>query len=95
MKVSMRQLLIVEDEVAIADTLLFALSAEGFGVRRVALAGEALQLLRAGGIDLVILDVGLPDMTGFEACKQLRGFSAVPVMFLTTRSISSARMTTW
>jgi two-component system catabolic regulation response regulator CreB len=82
----MRQLLIVEDEVAIADTLLFALSAEGFGVRRVALAGEALELLRTGGIDLVILDVGLPDMTGFEACKQLRGFSTVPVMFLTARA---------
>jgi len=80
------QILVVEDEVAIADTLLYALTGEGFGARRVALAAEALELLRGGGIDLVILDVGLPDMTGFEACKQLRRFSNVPVMFLTARA---------
>jgi two-component system, OmpR family, catabolic regulation response regulator CreB len=66
--------------------LLFALSSEGFAAQRVALAGEALALLRRGGIDLVILDVGLPDMTGFELCKQLRQFSTVPVMFLTARA---------
>ncbi|MEO6078501.1 MAG: two-component system response regulator CreB [Steroidobacteraceae bacterium] len=82
----MPQILIVEDEIAIADTLLFALTSEGFAAQRVALAMDALVLLRGGGIDLVILDVGLPDMSGFEACKQLRQFSAVPVMFLTARA---------
>jgi two-component system catabolic regulation response regulator CreB len=82
----MPRILVVEDEVAIADTLLFALASDGFAAQRVALAGAALQLLRAGGFELVILDVGLPDMTGFEACKQLRQFSAVPVMFLTARA---------
>jgi two-component system, OmpR family, catabolic regulation response regulator CreB len=82
----MARILIVEDEVAIADTLLFALTSEGFAAQRVALAGEALALLRRDGIDLVILDVGLPDMSGFEACKALRQFSAVPVMFLTARA---------
>jgi two-component system catabolic regulation response regulator CreB len=83
---AMPQILIVEDEVAIADTLLFALSSEGFGAHRVSLAREALALLQKQSIDLVILDVGLPDMTGFEACKQLRRFSNVPVMFLTARA---------
>ena len=82
----MPQILIVEDEVAIADTLLFALNGNGFAARHVSLAGEALALLRCDQIDLVILDVGLPDMTGFEVCKQLRQFSAVPVMFLTARA---------
>lgn len=81
----MQRILLVEDEVAIADTLLFALSSEGFDAQRVALAGAALRRLREEPFDLVILDVGLPDMTGFEACKQLRQFSAVPVMFLTAR----------
>ena len=82
----MPSILIVEDEIAIADTLLFALQGEGFGVQRVALAQEALATLRAIPIDLVILDVGLPDMSGFECCKALRRFSAVPVMFLTARA---------
>jgi len=82
----MHRILVVEDEVAIADTLLFALTGDGFTAQRVTLAREALALLRGGGIDLVILDVGLPDMTGFEACKQLRQFSPVPVMFLTARA---------
>jgi two-component system catabolic regulation response regulator CreB len=82
----MPQVLVVEDEVAIADTLLFALDSEGFSTRWTRLAGEALAMLRAEPIDLVILDVGLPDMTGFEACKSLRQFSTVPVMFLTARA---------
>jgi two-component system catabolic regulation response regulator CreB len=82
----MPQILIVEDEVAIADTLLFALNGNGFNARHVSLASEALMVLRREPIDLVILDVGLPDMTGFEVCKQLRQFSAVPVMFLTARA---------
>jgi len=81
----MAQILVVEDEVAIADTLLFALSSEGFTAQRVELAGEALQRVKDGGIDLVILDVGLPDISGFEACRRLRQFSSVPVMFLTAR----------
>ncbi len=82
----MPQILIVEDEVAIADALLFALNSEGFATRHVTLAGEAMDLLRRNGIDLVILDVGLPDMTGFQLCKVLRQFSDVPVIFLTARA---------
>ena len=81
----MPQILIVEDEVAIADTLVFALQAEGFATRWVRLARDALELLREQPFDLVILDVGLPDTSGFEACKALRQFSEVPVMFLTAR----------
>jgi two-component system catabolic regulation response regulator CreB len=82
----MPQILVVEDEIAIADTLQFALHAEGFAVRHVSLAGDALAHLRGSAVDLVILDVGLPDMTGFECCKKLRQFSSVPVMFLTARA---------
>jgi two-component system, OmpR family, catabolic regulation response regulator CreB len=82
----MARILIVEDELAIADTLLIALGGEGYLAQRVTLAGEALAALRAGPVDLVILDVGLPDMSGFECCRALRQFSDVPVMFLTARA---------
>lgn len=82
----MATVLIVEDEAAIADTLVYALQAEGFSTRWSTLAGEALTLLEREAVDLVILDVGLPDISGFEACKRLRRFSEVPVMFLTARN---------
>lgn len=81
----MTHILIVEDEPSIADTLLFVLQAEGFSVTWKTLAGDALKLLQSATVDLVIMDVGLPDITGFEACKQLRKFSNVPVIFLTAR----------
>ncbi len=81
----MAHILIVEDEPSIADTLLFVLLGEGFSVTWKTLAGDALKLLQTTPIDLVIMDVGLPDITGFEACKQLRKFSNVPVIFLTAR----------
>lgn len=81
----MAHILIVEDESSIADTLLFVLQSEGFTVTWKNLAGDALAVLQNTPIDLVIMDVGLPDITGFEACKQLRKFSTVPVIFLTAR----------
>lgn len=88
----MPHILIVEDEAAIADTLLFALQAEGFSTTWLSLAGEALQRLRESPFDLVILDVGLPDISGFEACRQLRRFSEVPVIFLTARDAEIDRV---
>jgi len=88
----MPQILIVEDEAAIADTLVYALQAEGFATRWVTLAGEALALLENQAFDLAILDVGLPDISGFEACKRLRRFSEVPVIFLTARDAEIDRV---
>ncbi|APU32252.1 two-component system response regulator CreB [Ectopseudomonas alcaliphila JAB1] len=82
----MPQILIVEDEAAIADTLVYALQAEGFVTHWSSLGGEALTLLENGTFDLAILDVGLPDISGFEVCKRLRRFSELPVIFLTARS---------
>jgi two-component system catabolic regulation response regulator CreB len=83
---TMPHILIVEDEAAIADTLIFALHSEGFTTRWVSLAEQALSEQQSNPADLLILDVGLPDISGFEACKRLRRFSDVPVIFLTARS---------
>ncbi|MCR3858746.1 response regulator, partial [Pseudomonas aeruginosa] len=88
----MPHILIVEDEAAIADTLLYALQAEGFATTWVTLAGEALVLQERQPADLLILDVGLPDISGFEACKRLRRFSEVPVIFLTARDAEIDRV---
>jgi two-component system catabolic regulation response regulator CreB len=78
-------ILIAEDETAIADTVVYALRAEGFAAEHVLLGGAVVPRLQAGGIDLVVLDVGLPDVTGFEVCRAIRTFSEVPVIFLTAR----------
>lgn len=81
----MPHILIVEDEAAIADTLVFALQGDGHSTEWVSLGERALERLRQQPADLVILDIGLPDISGFETCRQLRRFSEVPVMFLSAR----------
>jgi len=82
----MPHILIVEDEAAIADTLIFALQGEGFSTTWLSLGEQALAAQQRTPADLLILDVGLPDISGFEVCKRLRRFSEVPVIFLTARS---------
>ncbi|MBN5052358.1 response regulator, partial [Stenotrophomonas maltophilia] len=62
--------LVVEDEAAIAETVLYALRSEGYAASHCLLGGLALQQLQAGDIDLVVLDVGLPDLSGFEVCRR-------------------------
>lgn len=88
----MSHILIVEDEAAIADTLVYALQAEGFTTTWLQQAEPALALQAQSPADLLILDVGLPDISGFEACKRLRRFSEVPVIFLTARDAEIDRV---
>lgn len=80
-------ILIIEDEPAIADTLLYALATEGFSPRWCATADDGLAALASQAFALLILDVGLPDANGFELCKQLRASGHdLPIMFLTSRA---------
>jgi len=81
----MPRILLVEDEAAIADAIVYALQTEAFEVSRVGLGREALALLRSEKFDVLILDVGLPDQTGFDVCRELRQFSQIPLIFLTAR----------
>jgi len=81
----MTRVLLVEDEPAIADTLVYALQTDRFVVTHALTGTDALKRLDDEGFDFVILDVGLPDMTGFDVCRKLRESSAVPVLFLTAR----------
>ncbi|MGH8416613.1 MAG: two-component system response regulator CreB [Pseudomonas sp.] len=81
----MPHILIVEDEAAIADTLVYALQGEGFTTSWLNLGLAAVEHQRKTPADLIILDIGLPDISGFETCRQLRRFTEVPVMFLSAR----------
>jgi two-component system, OmpR family, catabolic regulation response regulator CreB len=78
--------LIVEDEPAIADPVQYALRSEGMIAEHCTLAREVVPRVRAGDIDLIVLDVGLPDGNGFDVCRALRAFTEVPVIFLTARN---------
>lgn len=88
----MPHILILEDEPSIAESLVFVLQSESFTTHWETLAGSAIDYLKLTPVDLVVMDVGLPDMTGFEACKQLRKFSEVPVIFLTARGAELDRV---
>jgi two-component system catabolic regulation response regulator CreB len=77
--------LLVEDEPAIADTLVYALKTELFEVTHALTGISALEAFGGKDYDIVILDIGLPDMTGLDVCRKLRETSSVPVLFLTAR----------
>jgi two-component system catabolic regulation response regulator CreB len=79
-------ILIIEDESSIAEVLAYALKSEGYAVHCCTLGNEGLDQLRHGDYSLVILDVGLPDINGFEVCRHARKFTDIPILFLTARS---------
>lgn len=81
-----QSILIIEDESAIADTLIYALKSEGYVPHHCVLGSEGLAQLRTGQYALAILDVGLPDISGFDVCRQARTFTDLPIIFLTART---------
>lgn len=85
-------ILVIEDEPAIADTLLYALRTEGFAPEWCATGRAGLAALAARSFALVVLDVGLPDGSGFDICKEIRARSGVPVIFLTARNTELDRV---
>lgn len=77
--------LLIEDEPAIAETVLYALESAGFEAVHAGTGEAGLGLFRGRNPSIIILDVGLPDLTGFEVCREIRRESEVPVLFLTAR----------
>ena len=87
----MLKVLIIEDEPAIAETLIYACKEAGIATTHCLLGHEGITAVREQAFDFVVLDVGLPDMTGFEVCKQIRAssqvsISGIPILFLTARN---------
>ncbi len=79
-------ILVVEDEPSITENIVYALESDGFSVTATSTGRGALDLVAAREFQLIVLDVGLPDMTGFEICQTIRRTHALPVLFLTARS---------
>ena len=77
------RVLLVEDDDSIGDPLAAGLAREGFDVDRARSAAEALAA--DGALDIVLLDLGLPDRDGFDVCRALRARSAVPIIVVTAR----------
>jgi two-component system catabolic regulation response regulator CreB len=88
----MPRILLVEDETAIAETVLYALRAEGFEAVHCLTGGEALRRARERAFDLAVLDVGLPDIGGFALCRELRRDADLPVIFLTAQGAEADRI---
>mgnify|MGYP001825373844 FL=1 len=80
-----QMILVVEDEPAIADSIIYALKTEGFETRWVTTGNDALKGVSADSPALIILDVGLPDVSGYDVCRELRRQYNTPIIFLTAR----------
>ena len=79
----MRKILLLEDDLSLINGLSFAFRKQGFELAVVRTLKEANELWGEGKYDLLVLDVSLPDGTGYEFCKKVRQVSKVPIIFLT------------
>lgn len=82
-KISMSRILLLEDDLSLINGLSFAFKKQGFELTVARTLREADELWGEGKYDLLVLDVSLPDGTGFEFCKKVRQVSKVPIIFLT------------
>ncbi len=85
----MNNLLLVEDDYALADSLSYYLKSEGYNVFLAGNIKDAQKALENNEIDLAILDINLPDGSGFDLCKTIRSASDIPIIFLTARDEES------
>ncbi|MEK2645293.1 response regulator transcription factor [Bdellovibrio sp. BCCA] len=85
MKDGVKRVLVIDDEASIRKLLRVSLEANSYHVDEATQAREGLSLVASLRPDLVLLDLGLPDMTGLEVLKEIRGWSQVPVIVLTVQ----------
>lgn len=79
----MKKVLVCDDEIKIRETIYDYLTAKGFAVTLAENGNKAVSLIEKNCFDLIILDIMMPGTDGFEACRQIRRFSQVPILFLT------------
>jgi len=88
-----KNVLIVDDDIKTVDLVKLYLTRDGYGVLTAYNGIEALRLARESHPDLIVLDLMLPDMDGFEVCRVLRQESDVPIIMLTARSTDQDKLT--
>lgn len=76
------KIIVIDDDTAVTDLLSVLLKSHGFEVRATNNSTEGLSLIREEEFDLVILDLMMPEMDGWEICKEVRSFSDVPIIVL-------------
>ena len=79
------RILVADDEPHIREVICFALERAGMATITARNGSEALQTVRRGGVDLAVLDIGMPEMDGLEVCRQIRKSSDLPILFLSAR----------
>lgn len=82
----MNRLLVIEDDASIRTMLRQALEDEGYEVVEAATGRDGLHAVQLGGLDLVLLDLRLPDVSGFDVCRQIRSMSFVPIIMVTAQT---------
>ncbi|MET3699767.1 DNA-binding response OmpR family regulator [Bacillus oleivorans] len=82
----MKNILIVEDDQAISNLIYLNLNVAGYKSTQVYSSNEALTILKNHFFDLILLDVMLPDMDGFELIEKIRTFNTIPVIFITAKN---------
>ncbi|MEV7606444.1 response regulator [Paenarthrobacter sp. NPDC089322] len=88
----MTRVLIVEDEVRIARAMQITLQAHGYQALTVGNGADALAAVAQRNVDIVVLDLGLPDMDGVEIIRRIRGWSSMPVVVLSARHASEDKV---
>jgi len=85
----MQHILIVEDDRTIAESIAFILEQDSFSCQWFDNGGDALDYVENNAVDLMLLDVGLPDMSGFDVLRKLRTKSDLPVVIISARDDES------
>lgn len=86
------KILVVDDEKLLVKGMKFNLENEGYEVVTAYDGASAVELAKKGDIDLIVMDVMMPGLSGTDACMQIREFSNVPVIMLTARSEDSDKL---
>ncbi|MBP3271461.1 MAG: response regulator transcription factor [Ruminococcus sp.] len=88
-----REILIIDDDTDLAMIMTDMLEDRGYGVTHAENSEQAFALLENNSYHLILLDINLPDSTGFELCRELRRVSTVPVIFASARTSETDRIT--